>query len=326
MRAVQVTRLDGPDALEVLDVPEPPAGDGDVVVDVAYAGVAWPDLLLSRGQYQLKPALPFSPGAEVSGTVRSAPAGSGLTAGQRVAVMTGVGCWQETVVAPAASVLPLPDAVSLRAGAGVAFNYLTVHLALRRRGRLREGETVLVQGASGGIGVATLQLAKAFGARTIAVVSTEAKVEAARAAGADEIVLADGFLARVKELTGGRGVDVVMDPVGGERFTDSLRSLGPEGRLLVVGFTGGEIPQVKVNRLLLNNLDVVGVGWGAFLANGAPADYLQQQWREVAELLADGRAIAVEGPAYDLADAAQALRDMDARTLTGKAVLTVRAG
>ena len=323
MRAVHVTRLDGPDALEVVDVPEPQAGSDSVVVDVAYAGVAWPDLLLTRGQYQLKPDPPFAPGAEVSGTVRTAPAGSGLEPGQRVAVVTGVGGWQDTVVAPAASVLPLPDAVSLRAGAGVAFNYLTVQFALRRRGRLAEGETVLVHGASGGIGVATLQIAKGYGAKTIAVVSTQEKVDAAKDAGADDVVLADGFLAKVKELTGGRGVDVVMDPVGGDRFTDSLRSLGPEGRLLVVGFTGGEIPTVKVNRLLLNNLDVVGVGWGAFLMVAQP-DFMQQQWAEVAAMLADGTVRAVEGPEYDLADATQALLDMEARTLTGKALLTVR--
>jgi NADPH2:quinone reductase len=323
VRAVQVSRLDGPDALEVVDLPEPQAGPDMVVVDVAYAGVAWPDLLLTRGQYQLKPEPPFSPGAEVSGTVRSAPAGSGFEQGQRVAVVCGVGGWQETVAVPAQSVLPLPDEVSLRAGAGVPFNYLTVQFALRRRGRLAEGETVLVHGASGGIGVATLQLVKGYGASSIAVVSTEAKVDAAKEAGADDVVLADGFLARVKDITGGRGVDMVMDPVGGDRFTDSLRSLAPEGRLLVVGFTGGEIPTVKVNRLLLNNLDVVGVGWGAFLMS-APTDFMRTQWDEVAAMLADGRVRAVEGPAYDLADASAALRDMDARTLTGKAVLTVR--
>jgi NADPH:quinone reductase len=322
VRAVHVPRLDGPEALELVDVPEPEAGPEQVVVDVAYAGVAWPDLLLTRGQYQLKPEPPFPPGAEVSGTVRIAPTGSGLQPGQRVVVVTGVGGWQETVVAEADSVLPLPDAVSLRAGAGVAFNYLTVHFALRRRGRLAEGETVLVHGASGGIGVATLQLAKAYGARTLAVVSSDAKVAAARDAGADEVLLADGFRDAVKDLTGGQGVDVVMDPVGGDRFTDSLRSLRPLGRLLVVGFTGGEIPTVKVNRLLLNNLDVVGVGWGAYLA-GAPG-YMREQWDEVAALLADGRARVVEGQEYPLADARQALLDMDARTLTGKALLTVR--
>lgn len=324
VRAVQVPRLDGPDALELTEIDEPAAGPDAVVVEVAYAGVAWPDLLLTRGEYQLKPEPPFSPGAEVSGTVHSAPEGSDLSVGQRVVVMCGVGGWQETVVSPADSVLPLPDAVSLRAGAGVAFNYLTVQFGLRRRGQLREGETVLVHGASGGIGVATLQLAKAYGARTIAVVSAEAKRQAALDAGAHDVVLAEGFKDAVKELTGGGGVDLVMDPVGGDRFTDSLRSLAPEGRLLVVGFTGGEIPTVKVNRLLLNNVSVVGVGWGAFLM-GAPG-FLREQWDELAALLADGSVIAVEGPRYDLADAGQALRDMADRTLTGKAVLSVAGG
>ena len=322
MRAVHVRRLDGPEAVELVEVPEPVAGDGDVVVDVHAAGVAWPDLLLTRGRYQLRPEPPFAPGAEVAGVVRTAPPGSGLGAGQRVAVVPGVGGWQETVVARPEDVLPLPDAVSLRAAAGVPFNYLTVQFALRRRARLQPGQTVLVHGASGGIGVATLQLARAYGARTLAVVSTAAKEEAARAAGADDVVLAEGFLSRVKELTGGRGVDVVVDPVGGERFTDSLRSLAVEGQLLVVGFTAGDIPTVRVNRLLLSNTAVVGVGWGAFLA-GHP-EHLREQWAEVSALLADGRVRAVEGPVYDLAEARQALLDMQARTLTGKAVLAVR--
>lgn len=321
MRAVHVSRLDGPDALEVVDVPEPAAGDDAVVVDVHAAGVAWPDLLLSRGQYQLRPEPPFSPGGEVAGVVRSAPAGSGLVPGQRAAVLTGVGGWQEVVVARPSDVLPLPDEVPFDVGAGIAFNYLTVHFGLRRRARLAEGDTVLVHGASGGIGIATLQLASAYGARTVAVVSSEAKADAARAAGADEVVLADGFLARVKELTGGRGVDVVMDPVGGDRFTDSLRALAPEGRLLVVGFTGGDIPTVRVNRLLLNNISVVGVGWGAFLA--VEPGYLQEQWGEMRALLAAGlRPVPVH--TRPLADAAAVLREMDARTLTGKVVLQVR--
>jgi len=322
VRAVQVSRLDGPDALEVVDLDEPQVGPDQVLVEVAYAGVAWPDLLLTRGQYQMKPELPFSPGAEVSGLVRSAPAGSGLTEGQRVVVLCGVGGWRESVVTDIDSVLPLPDEVSLRAGAGVAFNYLTVQFALRRRGRVASGDTVLVHGASGGIGVATLQVAKAYGARTIAVVSTEDKREPALHAGADDVVLAEGFLPAVKELTGGRGVDLVLDPVGGDRFTDSLRALAPEGRLLVVGFTGGDIPTVKVNRLLLNNVSVVGVGWGAFLA-GEPG-FMAEQWAELAALLSSGAAKVVEGPGYPLAEAGRALSDMQDRTLTGKALLTVR--
>ena len=322
MRAVHVVRLDGPSGLEVVEVAEPVGGRDAVVVDVHAAGVAWPDLLLSRGQYQLRPEPPFSPGGEVAGVVRSAPAGSALEPGMRVAVLTGVGGWQETVVTTVGNVLPLPDEVGLDVGAGIAFNYLTVQFGLRRRARLVAGETVLVHGASGGIGIATLQLAKAYGARTIAVVSTPAKQDAAREAGADEVVLADGFLPRVKELTGGRGVDIVMDPVGGDRFTDSLRALGPEGRLLVVGFTGGDIPTVKINRLLLNNVSVVGVGWGAFLMV-EPA-YLQEQWSELRDLLSLGEVVPVPVHSRPLADAAAVLREMDARSLTGKVVLTLR--
>ncbi len=322
MRAVHVVRLEGPEAVEVVETPEPAAGPEAVVVDVPAAGVAWPDLLLSRGQYQLRPEPPFSPGGEVAGVVRSAPAGSGLEAGQRVAVLTGVGGWQEVVVTTVDSVLPLPDAVAFAEGAGLAFNYLTVHFGLRRRARLEPGETVLVHGASGGIGIATLQLARAYGALTIAVVSTPGKEAAARAAGADEVVLADGFLARVKELTGGRGVDVVMDPVGGDRFTDSLRSLAPEGRLLVVGFTGGDIPTVKVNRLLLTNASVVGVGWGAFLLG--ERGYLREQWDELCALLGSGAVVPTPVQVRPLADAAAVLREMDARSLVGKVVLDVR--
>ena len=187
----------------------------------------------------------------------------------------------------------LPDNVSFEAGAGLLFNDLTVYFALTVRGRLAEGETVLVHGAAGGIGTSTLRIAPALGAgRVIAVVSTEDKAEIARAAGATDVVLADGFKDAVNDLTGGRGVDIVMDPVGGDRFTDSLRSLAPAGRLLVVGFTGGEIPTVKVNRLLLNNIDVVGVGWGAWTMKHPGA--LTEQW-DGAALLTSG-ALAAPHP------------------------------
>lgn len=322
MRALQVTELSGPDALELVEVPEPAAGPDDVVVDVVAAGVAWPDLLLTRGEYQIKPPPPFSPGAEVAGRVRSAPQGSGLSAGDPVVALCGVGGWQETVVLPASSVLALPSSMDLATAAGLAFNALTVHFALTRRGRVQQGDTVLVHGASGGIGIAALQLARAYGCRPLAVVSTEEKVETARAAGAEEVLLVDGFKDRVKELTGGRGVDVVVDPVGGDRFTDSLRSLAPEGRLLVIGFTGGEIPQVKVNRLLLNNVSVVGVGWGAFLLTDP--GYLQEQWSEVRTLLESGELVPPPVTEHRFEDGAAVLRSMDDRTLVGKAVLRIR--
>jgi NADPH:quinone reductase len=321
VRAAQIARLDGPSAISVVDVPEPD-GTGKVVVDVHVAGVTFPEVLLSRGEYQLKPQPPFVPGSEVAGVVRSAPEGSGLTAGQRVAAFPGFGGFAEVAVADPGFVFPLPDSVSFEQGAALPMNYLTMHFALRRRGRLREGETVLVHGAAGGLGTAGVQLAKAYGARVFAVVSGEAKGEAARAAGADEVVLADGFRERVKELTGGRGVDVVADPVGGDRFTDSLRSLGREGRLLVLGFTGGEIPTVKVNRLLLNNVSVVGVGWGAFWS-GEPT-FVQEQWTDLLPLLEQGRLQPVLGTVHDLADAAAAVTELDERRATGKVLLRVR--
>ncbi len=201
------------------------------------------------------------------------------------------------------------------------FNDLTVHCALRTRGRLAAGESVLVHGAAGGVGTSTLRLAKAFGAgRVIAVVSSEAKADVARAAGASDVVLAEGFKDAVKALTDGRGVDV--DPVGGDRFTDSLRSLAPGGRLLVVGFTGGEIPTVKVNRLLLNNVDAVGVGWGAWAATHP--GYLLEQWAELEPLLASGAVSAPEPVVYPLERAGEAIKSLEDRTAAGKVVVRVR--
>jgi len=322
VRAVQITSLAGPSALEVVDVEEPAAGADTVVVDVHVAGVTFPEVLQSRGEYQLKPPLPFVPGSEVSGVVRSAPEGSGLAAGQRVAAFPGLGGFAEVVAVSPQMVFPLPDGVSFEAGASLPMNYLTVHFGLVRRGQLRPGETVLVHGAAGGVGTAAVQLASALGARVVAVVSSAGKIETAKAAGADEVVLADGFKDAVKQLTGGRGVDLVVDPVGGDRFTDSLRSLAREGRLLVIGFTGGEIPQVKVNRLLLNNISVVGVGWGAFWT--AEPTYLQEQWADLLPLLEAGKLDPVLGRSFPLERAADALLELDERRATGKVLLTVR--
>ena len=195
--------------------------------------------------------------------------------------------------------------------------------ALAHRGDLREGETVLVHGAAGGVGTATIQVAKGYGARTIAVVSTEAKAEVARAAGADEVVLLDGFKDGVREATGGKGVDVVMDVVGGDAFTDSLRCLAETGRLLVVGFAAGQgIPEVKVNRLLLNNVDVRGVGWGAYAM--ARPGFMQEQWHELLPMMESGVVRPPVGTTYDLADFGRALSDMQERRTLGKSVVRVR--
>ena len=314
MRAVQVVRLDGPAAVEVRDVPEPQRGPDQVLVDVKAIGVNFPDVLQTKGLYQDKPELPFTLGSEVAG-----PDGFPLRAGDRVAAFTTTGAFAETAAAPADHVLPLPDGIGFPAGACLPMNYLTAHFALLVRGHLREGQTVLVQGAAGGVGTAVIQLAVALGARVIAVASTEEKAAVARAAGAHETVLADGFKDAVKGLTGGTGVDLVVDPVGGDRFTDSLRCLAPEGRLLVVGFTAGEIPTVKVNRLLLNNIDVVGVGWGAY-AHARPG-YLLQQWAELEPHLRSGALDPVISTTFPLERAADALATIDERRVTGKVVL-----
>lgn len=324
MRAVRVTTLGGPESITLAEIDDLAEPSDSVVVDVHAAGVAFPDTLLTRGLYQYRPELPFTLGAELAGVVRSAPAGAHVKPGDRVAGLTMIGgAMAETAILPAGQVFVLPDNVSFEAGAGLLFNDLTVYFALTTRGRLAAGETVLVHGAAGGIGTSTMRLAPALGAsRVIAVVSTEDKADVARAAGATDVVLADGFKDAVAELTGGKGVDIVMDPVGGDRFTDSLRSLAPGGRLLVVGFTGGEIPTVKVNRLLLNNIDVVGVGWGAWTMRHP--DALAEQWDGLAELLRSGRLAPPQPEVYPLEEAAAAVASLENRTARGKVVLRVR--
>jgi NADPH:quinone reductase len=319
VRAVQVVRLDGPAAVEVRDVPEPQRRPDQVLVDVRAAGVNFPDVLQTKGLYQVKPELPFTLGSEVAGVVREAPDGSPLQPGARVVAFTTTGAFADVVAAPADHVLPLPDEVGFAVGACLPMNYLTAHFALLVRGHLREGQTVLVHGAAGGVGTAVIQLAVALGARVIAVVSTEEKAAVARTAGAHDTVLVDGFRDAARELTGGAGVDLVVDPVGGDRFTDSLRSLAPEGRLLVVGFTAGEIPTVRVNRLLLNNIDVVGVGWGAYAL--ARPGFLAQQWAELEPHLRSGALNPLISATFPVERAADALATIDERRVTGKVAL-----
>ena len=328
MRAVQIVELSGPDgALRLVDLPEPEPshlltpGSG-VVVDVHAAGVSFPEVLQTRGEYQVKPPLPFVPGSEVAGVVRSAPEGAGVKPGDRVAAFPMLGAFAEVAVAPEFLTFALPDELDFAQGAGLILNYHTAYFALRLRGRLAEGETVLVHGAAGGVGTAALQVARGVGARTIAVVSSDAKEQVAREAGADEVVRSDGpWKDQARELSGG-GVDVVLDPVGGDRFTDSLRSLGEGGRLVVVGFTGGSIPEVRVNRLLLNNVEVVGAGWGAYVMTKPEAN--RAIGAEVQRLIEQGFVRPVVGARFPLERAADALNAIDQRRATGKVVLDVR--
>jgi NADPH:quinone reductase len=328
MRALQIVDLSGPaSALKLVDLPEPEPshmltpGSG-VVVDVHAAGVSFPDVLQTRGEYQVKPPLPFVPGSEVGGVVRSAPAGAAVSEGDRVAACCLLGGFAEVAVAPEFLTFKLPGELDFAQGAGLVFNYHTAYFSLKLRGRLAEGESVLVHGAAGGVGTATLQIAKGLGARTFAVVSSDEKEQVAREAGADEVVRSDGpWKDEVKELSGG-GVDVIVDPVGGDRFTDSLRSLREGGRLVVVGFTGGSIPEVKVNRLLLNNLEVIGAGWGAYVM-GKP-DLNRQIGAALEPLISAGFVKPIIGERYPLERASEALAVIDERRATGKVVLDVR--
>jgi len=322
MIAVQVSRLDGPDSLEVCNIDEPAEPSGAVLIDVHAAGVNFPDLLQTRGEYQLKPSLPFVLGSEVAGVVRRAPDGSQFAPGDRVAAMSLLGAFSESVAVDERFVFALPDVVDFVNAAALPMNFLTMHFVYTKRGRLEAGETVLVHGAAGGIGTAACQLANLFGAHVIAVVSSDEKEQVARAAGAHEVIRVDGFREKVSELTSGRGVDLVVDPVGGDRFTDSLRSLAPEGRHLVVGFTGRDIPSVKVNRLLLGNTAVIGAAWGEYWRRN-PA-YLSDQWAELLPLLSSRALSPFVGKVYPLAEVSAALKDLDERRATGKIVLSVR--
>jgi len=326
MLSHKIVDFTGPDDVQWIEAAEPaePASGRGVVIDVAAAGVSFADLLQTRGAYQMRVPLPYTPGMDAAGVVRSAPAGSGLRMGQRVAVLVSHGCWQEMVSAPAERVLPLPDELSFEAAAALPLNYLTVLFALARRARVQPGETLLVHGAAGGVGTAAVQLGRALGLRTVAVTGTEEKKEFALRCGAGHAVLSNGWLAAVRDLLGDRAVDIVVDPVGSDRMTDSLRSLAPEGRLLVLGFAGGEITVVKVNRLLLGNTGVLGVASREFFEQ-RPAT-IAELWGQLMELRQSGALADPPVEAYPFADARGALRAIADRTARGKVVLSRKAG
>lgn len=317
MKAVQIVCLDGPEAIEIRDVDAPAPGADQALIRVRAAGVAFSDVLRTRGRYQHKPALPFTPGSEIAGEIVSAPQGSGFAPGDRVIARAGLGGYAEYAVAPLEKIWRLPDAVSYETGAAFFANFGTAHFALVERGQLAQGERVLVHGAGGGIGSAAIQIAKTFGAgAVIAVVSTPEKGDAALAAGADEFVLAEGF--RDAVLARGK-VDIVVDTVGGERFHESLHCLRGDGRLLVVGFASGEIPSVKVNHLLLHNISVVGVGWGSY--EGPRAGHTATQWEALLPHLENGTLRPQVGAVFALEDAAAALQHVEQRRAVGKVLL-----
>ena len=311
MRAVRVVREDGPDAVELADVPAP---DSELLIKVRAAGVSFPDLLMTRGEYQLRQPLPFTLGWEAAGDVIRAPAGGAFKVGDRVAAMS-FGAHADLVAGVPELTYALPGELSYEEGAALPLNYLTALAALERRGGLKAGESVLVHGAAGGVGTATVQLAKALGAHVIAAVSTEAKGEVARRAGADAVVIGEDFRSQLSAP-----VNLIIDPVGGqERFTNSLRSLAPEGRIVVVGFTAGDIPTVKVNRLLLGNIDVRGCNFAIMLSDGSVTDAVGR----LNELTAAGSVRPLIGAVYPIERITDALHDLDDRRATGKLVLSL---
>jgi NADPH2:quinone reductase len=324
VRAIQIANLSGPDgALRLVDLPEPEVshlltpGQG-VIVDVHAAGLSFPELLQTRGLYQWKPTLPFVPGSEVAGVVRQAPPGAPVQPGDRVAAFCGLGALAEVAVAPDYLTFPLAPRLDFAQGAGLILNYHTAYFALRLRGRLQPGETVLVHGAAGGVGTAALQVAKGLGARTVAVVSSDTKEQVARQAGADRVVRSDGPW---KDEVKGQ-IDVVLDPVGGDRFLDSLRVLREGGRMVVVGFTSGTIPEVKVNRLLLNNIEVVGAGWGGYALRKPEVN--RQIGAAIGNLVDQGIVEPIVGARFPPEQAAAALKLLERREATGKIVIEFR--
>jgi NADPH2:quinone reductase len=321
MKALVARELSGPSGLDYTGVDDPAEVDDQdfVVIDVGAAGVSFPDLLLLRGEYQLRLEPPFIPGMEVAGVVRSAPYESDFKPGQRVTALSMLGGWAERVVVPEAGIKPTPDDIDDAEAVALLGNYQTMYFALARRGALRHGETVLVLGSAGGVGTAAIQIAKALGAKVIAMVHRPHATEFVQSLGADVVLpLTDGWPDAVREHTDGGGVDMVVDPIGGDAFDDAIRVLATEGRLLVIGFAAGGIPTVKVNRLLLRNVAVIGVGYGEFV-NRKPGSQSVFE-HGVAELVKAG--LRPPPPVrFPLSKGADALQSLADGGVLGKVVL-----
>ena len=322
MKAIQCVQWGGPEKLQLSECPLPAPAAGEVRIRVDAAGVNFPDALIIQKKYQLQPPLPFTPGTEVAGTVDAVGEGVGrVKAGDRVVAFVGIGGFAEYVCAAQAQVAPLPPGVDAAVAAGFTLTYATSQHALVERGQLKAGETLLVLGAGGGVGLAAVELGKLAGARVIAAASSPEKLDAARRAGADELIdysQAD-LREAVKAMTDGRGVDVVYDPVGGQYTAAALRTLGWRGRLLVIGFAAGDIPQIPANLLLLKEVSAVGVYWGEFAKRDPSGN--RRLLAQLSGWLAEGRLRPLVSREYPLAETPQALQDLLARRAVGKLVI-----
>jgi NADPH2:quinone reductase len=324
MRAVICQGWGGPEFLKLLDVPPPSVGPGQVRLAVAAAGINFADTLMIAGKYQEKPAFPFSPGLEVAGIVEEiGPDVTGLTVGQRVAAVLDHGGFAEQAVARVEDVFPIPDSMDFAVAASFPIAYGTSHIALRERARLQAGDILLVHGAAGGVGLTAVEIGKALGATVIASAAGPERVAVAAAHGADYLIdtKSEDIRERVRELTDGRGVDVVYDPVGGEGFDKSLRSIAWGARLLVIGFAGGATPQIPANLLLVKNCAAIGLYWGSYRRH-AP-QLVAESFRELFSWCEDGKLRPLVSQRFPLERAAEALTLLANRRATGKLVLTV---
>ncbi len=322
MKAVVCENFGPPDSLVIAEQADLVAGPGQVVVQVKAAGVNFPDVLIIQNLYQFKPTLPFTPGSELAGVITEV--GEGVThykPGDRVIAFIGHGAFAEQAVVPAANLMPMPPSMDFDTAAAITLTYGTSHHAVQDRAQLQSGETMLVLGAAGGVGLAAIEIGKALGARVIAAASSDEKLAVCKDHGADELInYSSGDLREaIKQATGGKGPDVIYDPVGGDYSEAAFRSIGWRGRYLVVGFANGAIPKLPLNLTLLKGASLVGVFWGEYAKREPKANLAAM--RQLMGWLAEGKIRPHISQRYALADTAQALKDMAARKVTGKVVI-----
>lgn len=325
MKAVLCKAFGPAETLVLEEVASPEAKKNEILLDVHAAGVNFPDTLIIEGKYQFKPPFPFSPGGEAAGIVAAVGEKvSHVKPGDRVMALTGWGSFAEQVAVPGYNVMPIPASMDFASAAAFGMTYGTSMHALKQRANLQTGETLLVLGASGGVGLAAVEIGKAMGARVIAAASSAEKLAVAKAAGADELVNYSevSLKDKVKELTGGQGADVIYDPVGGDLFDQAIRSIAWNGRLLVVGFASGRIPELPVNLTLLKGAAVVGVFWGAF-AQRQPLDNAAN-FQQLFQWHAEGKVKPLVSQTFPLTQAAEAINALGQRKAVGKVVVQVR--
>ncbi len=322
MYRMVVRELGGPGALEREELDAVRAAPGQVVIDVGAAGCNFFDILITQGKYQVRPELPFSPGAEVAGIVRELGEGvERFSVGDRVSALLEYGGFASTVAAPQERVFAMPPRMTVEEAAAMGIVYQTSYVGLVHRANLREGETLLVHAAAGGVGLAAVQIGVALGARVIGTAGAPDKLDLVKKHGADVVLnyRDEEWVERVKELTDGRGADVIYDPVGGDTFDLSTKCIAFEGRLLIIGFASGRIPSAKMNRVLVKNFSLVGLHWGLYFEKDPQV--LQEAQAALSQLYAVGKIAPLVSATYPLADAKDALDALGARKTTGKVVL-----